>query len=827
MAVYAAVACNFGEMQFVDILLPLHIPRFYTYRVPLEMTNRLAIGMRVVVPLRNKLYTGIIRKIHAQAPAKYQPKDINEILDPEPLLREAVLAFWDWMAAYYLCYPGDVMLAALPSLFRISSETRLLMHPDYIAKQEELSDDAFMVMEGLETNGELTLADVQRILGRKNVIPLLRDMAERKWVLTKENLQQGVKEKREVQLRLATHLLADEAALRKVFEELEKAPKQLEALMYLLHLAPDGSAVARKKLLKDERIAPAALKALVDKNIVEQAFVRIDRLPLQADHIVTESNLNEAQSKALSQIKKAWETKAEVLLHGVTGSGKTLLYVHLIREQLLAGKQVLYMVPEIALTTQLIERLRHFLGGEIGVYHSRFNDQERAEIWQKVADGRLKMVLGARSAVFLPFNDLGLVVIDEEHDASFKQDDPAPRYHGRDAAIMLAKRQNAKVLMGSATPAIESYFLARSGRYGYVRLDTRYSGVALPEMLLADIRTEKRENLMKADLTFTLFQAITDTLARGEQVILLQNRRGYVPYTECSVCGWSPECPNCDITLNYHKMAHQWRCHYCGHKTQPTPSCQACGSTALTTRGFGTEKIEEALGILFPEASIGRLDQDATRKKNAYAQLIRAFENGSLQILVGTQMVSKGLDFENVTLVGVLNADLSLRMPDFRAQERTFQLIEQVSGRAGRRDKKGCVIIQTSQAKAPIFSMLLAHDYDSFADSQLQERLQTQYPPYVRLIRIIIRHKIAEVVDKLGEELAKRLQVALQHRVLGPATPVIGRIRQEYIRELLIKLERDKLDPAKVKAFLLEQLEWMESEPRWKGMRIVLDVDPA
>jgi primosomal protein N' (replication factor Y) len=827
VAVEAAAACNFEGMQFADILLPLHIPRLLTYRVPADINSRLVVGMRVVVPLRNKLYTGIIRQLHTKAPVNYQPKEISDILDPEPLLSETVLAFWDWMAAYYLCYPGDVMLAALPALFRISSETRLMVHPAYLPDQDSMSDDAFLVMEGLETNGELTLADVQRILGRKNVIPLVRDMVECQWVLTRENLQQGVKEKREAQLRLATHLLADEGALRQLFEELEKAPKQLEALMLLLHLSPDGSAVARKKLLKDARITPAAIKALVDKKIVEQELVRIDRLPLKSDENINESSLSDAQNKAYQQIIKAWETKAEVLLHGVTGSGKTLVYVKLLREQLEAGFQVLYMVPEIALTTQLIKRLRHFLGGDIGVYHSRFNDQERAEIWQKVADGRLKMVLGARSAVFLPFTKLGLIIIDEEHDASFKQDDPAPRYHGRDAAIMLAKRHAAKVLMGSATPAIESYYLARSGRYGYVRLDTRYSGVALPEMILADTRLEKRENLMKAELTFTLFQAITDTLARGEQVILLQNRRGYVPYTECSLCGWSPECPNCDITLNYHKMAHQWRCHYCGHKTQPTPSCQACGSTALTTRGFGTEKIEEALEILFPEARIGRLDQDATRKKNAYAQIIGAFENGSLQILVGTQMVSKGLDFENVTLVGVLNADLSLRMPDFRAQERTFQLIEQVSGRAGRRDKKGCVIIQTSQAQNPIFSLLLAHDYDSFADSQLQERLQTQYPPYVRLIRITIRHKVEAVVESLGQELAKRLQIALQHRVLGPATPVIGRIRQEYIRELLIKLERDKLDPAKVKAFLLEQLEWMESEPRWKGMRIVLDVDPA
>ncbi len=814
--------------RFADVLLPLHIPKAYTYRVPDDWPEQLEPGMRVVAPLKKKLYTGIILRLPADPPVHYEARLLESLLDTSgPLLPPASLVFWDWMAAYYVCYAGDVMLAALPSLFRISSETRLLLHPDYVQDTRELSDDEFMILEALDVNGELTVSDVQRITDRKNVIPLLRDMADRKLLLTIEALQGGYKEKREAFVRLSATLLADEAALRQCFETLERAPKQLEALMYYLHLRPSGERISKKELLKTDQVGSPALTALLEKKILEQELIRVDRIPLKADAATGEFPLSLHQEQALVKINNHFIDKAIVLLHGITGSGKTLLYVHLIRKQLAAGKQVLFMVPEIALTAQLIERLRRFLGGEIGVYHSRFNEQERAELWQKIRQGELRVVLGARSAVFLPFQELGLVIIDEEHDASYKQDDPAPRYHARDAAVMLAHQQGARVLLGSATPAIESYYLARSGRYGYVRLDERFGGIRMPEIRLADIRLESRERLMKADLTGSLYNAIADTLEKKEQVILLQNRRGYVPFTECSICGWSPGCPNCDITLTYHKLAHQWRCHYCGHKELPVASCKACGSHALVTRGFGTEKIEEEISILFPDAQIGRLDQDATRKKHAYGQIIRDFEQGKIQILIGTQMVSKGLDFDNVTLVGVLNADMSLRVPDFRAQERTFQLLEQVSGRAGRRAVQGQVIIQSRNVKEPIFALIQTHDYDAFADGQLQERQQHDYPPYVRLIRITLRHKVFETVEKAGQELTSRLQHALAHRVLGPATPAIARIRQEYIREILLKLERDKLDPAKVKSFLLEQLEWLETDTRWKGLRVVLDVDPA
>lgn len=812
---------------FADVLLPLHIPRAYTYSIAADWSQVPEPGMRVVVPLKKKLYTGIVLSTHNQMTATYTPRPIEGILDQQAMLQPATLAFWSWMAAYYVCYPGDVMLAALPTLFRIGSETRLLLHPDYVTDSQETTDDEFLILEALEVNGELTVADVQRIVDRKNVIPLLRDMADRKLLLAIESLQGGYKEKREAFVRLSAGLLADETALRTIFDQLERAPKQLEALMYYLRQRPNGERIAKKELLKTDKIGAAAVAALIEKGVFELELIRVDRIPLANDKAQGEFPLSPHQEAALKQLRHNFETKAVTLLQGITGSGKTLLYVHLILEQLAAGKQVLFMVPEIALTAQLIERLRRFLGGEIGVYHSRFNEQERAELWQKVNQGELRMVLGARSAIFLPFQELGLVIIDEEHDASYKQDDPAPRYHARDAAIMLAQQQGARVLLGSATPAIESYYLARSGRYGYVRLDERYGGIQMPEIRLADIRLESRERLMKADLTGSLYNAIADALDKKQQVILLQNRRGYVPFTECSICGWSPGCPNCDITLTYHKLAHQWRCHYCGHKELPVASCKACGSHALVTRGFGTEKIEEEISILFPEATLGRLDQDATRKKHAYGQIIRDFELGKIQILIGTQMVSKGLDFDNVTLVGVLNADLSLRIPDFRAQERTFQLLEQVSGRAGRRDIQGLVIIQSRNVKEPIFKLLQEHDYDTFADAQLQDRQQHAYPPYVRLIRLTLRHKDFEKVEKAAVELTSRLQHVLAHRVLGPATPGIARIRQEYIREILIKLERDKTDPAKAKGFLQEQIDWLETDSRFKGLRVILDVDPA
>ena len=817
-------------LPFAEILLPLHIPTTYTYAVPAELGGRLQPGQRVVVQFgKTRLYTGLVWELHDRLPAAHQPKFIVDVLDEEAFLLPVLQDFWKWLASYYLCFQGDVMQAALPAVFRMGSETIVLAHPDL--EVGELPDgldsqsDAALVLQLLVHKKELKFSDLQQLLGRKNVLPLLRDMMQMQWLVTRESLVGGYREKRESFYRLAADYQSDEA-LQPLLDQLERrAIKQLDLLMNYLFLAQKYGWIERSQLLAREGMSAPALTALVDKGVLEHAKLRVDRLPPSRGRDEA-YGLSNAQTKALTACQQLLAVQKPVLLHGITGSGKTLVYIELIKEAVASGRQVLYMVPEITLTAQLIERLRRYLGAAVGVYHSRFTDDERAELWQQLVDKRIQVVLGARSAIFLPFSDLGLVVVDEEHDASYKQTDPAPRYHARDAALWLAREHAAAVVLGSATPSVESWQLAHQGKYGLVPLYERFGGVQLPDIQLADIRTETRKKLMKADLTGTLYDAIVATLAKKEQVILFQNRRGYVPYTECGDCGWSPGCVSCDITLTYHKLQHEMRCHYCGYRERPVPACKACGSTKLVTRGFGTEKIEEEIAVLFPEAAIARLDLDATRKKNAFANIIRDFEQGKIDILIGTQMVTKGLDFDKVTLVGVLNADQSLRMPDFRANERTFQLLEQVSGRAGRRDIKGRVIIQTREPGRAIFKLVQEHDYEKFAELELIERSMHDYPPFVRLIHINLRHRDLPVVELAARKLAEMLHSRLGDRLKGPSIPAISRLRDEYHREMLLKMDRGKLDPAKVKEFVGLCLFRLETDPQLKGLKVYLDVDP-
>lgn len=817
-------------LPFAEILLPLHIPTTYTYAVPVDLEQELRLGQRVVVQFgKTRLYTGMVWELHNRQPVAHQPKTILDVLDAEAFLPPVLQDFWNWLASYYVCYPGDVMQAALPAVFRISSETIVLAHPDLEAGQlpAELDpqSDAGLVLQLLEHKKELKLSDVQQLLARKNVLPLLNDMMRMQWLVTRESLAGGYREKRESFYRLAA-AFQDDSALQPLCDQLErKAVKQLDVLMNYLFLAQNYGWIERSQLLARAGMSAPALTTLVDKGVLEHAKLRVDRLPPSRGREEAYV-LSESQHKVLSACEQLIAAKKPVLLHGITGSGKTLVYIELIKQAVAAGKQVLYMVPEITLTAQLIERLRRYLGAAVGMYHSRFTDDERAELWQQLVDKRIQVVLGARSAIFLPFSELGLVVVDEEHDPSYKQTDPAPRYHARDAALWLARSHDAAVVLGSATPSVESWQLAHQQKYGLVQLQERFGGVQLPDIQLADIRTETRQKLMKADLTGTLFDAIQATLEKKEQVILFQNRRGYVPYTECGDCGWSPGCVSCDITLTYHKLQHEMRCHYCGYRERPVPACKACGSTKLITRGFGTEKIEEEIAVLFPDAAIARLDLDATRKKNAFANIIRDFEQGKIDILIGTQMVTKGLDFDKVTLVGVLNADQSLRMPDFRANERTFQLLEQVSGRAGRRDIKGRVIIQTREPKRAIFKLVQEHDYEKFAELELIERSLHDYPPFVRLIHINLRHRELPVVELAARKLADMLHSRLGDRLKGPSIPAIARLRDEYHREMLLKMERDKLDPAKVKAFVGQCLFALETDPMLKGVKIYLNVDP-
>jgi primosomal protein N' (replication factor Y) len=840
-----------ADAQYAEILLPLHIPGTYTYRVPDALVASVQVGVRVVVPLgRTRLLGGLIWSLHRNPPVKGTVRDLIEVLDDQPVVDERMRKFWEWMSAYYLCFPGDVMQAALPSAMRLSSETRFVRDPDFDAEAfhqtyPPSSDEALLLRSlialeeddgpieeataervKLDLRHSMAQAQVQQLLGRKLVGGLLRRLVAQGFIRAGENFDQPYKEKSVRYYRLA-EAYKDDAALRALMNEAERrSPRQSDLLITYLQESPDRGWVARSKLVDKNRPFAEALKAMVEKGMLHETSFRVDRVPVLVGR-GDAYRLSDRQRQALEETEQAWMQRRPVLLYGLTGSGKTLLYVDLIRRNLADGEQALYLLPEIALTTQLLERLSRFLGTGIAMYHSRFSDAERAEIWQQVADGHARVVLGARSAVFLPFRKLGMVVVDEEHDASFKQEDPAPRYHGRDAAMVLAATHGSRVVLGSATPSMESWYLATTGKFCLVRLEERYGGIHLPQIHLVDLLAEKRANTLKGELSGALCTAIQKRLDRQEQIILLQNRRGYVPYTECADCGWTPGCTDCDITLTFHKTRHRMACHYCGFQAIPAPACPACGSVQLKTRGFGTEKIEEEVLQVFPNIRLARLDQDVARKKHAYADIIGRFEEGQIDLLVGTQMVAKGLDFERVTLVGVLNADSGLKIPDFRAQERTFQLLSQVSGRSGRRLVRGEVLIQSRQPRHPLFQLVQEHNYTGFVAAELAHRSAHGYPPFVRLIRLSIRHRQEATASRAALWLANELRRLMGPRVTGPSVPTIARIRNEYHRELLLKIERGGPDLTVVKRGVMDAVTALEGSSLGHQCRIWLDVDPS
>jgi len=838
------------DTGYADILLPLHIPGTYTYRVPPALMSSVQVGLRVVVPLgRTRLVAGLVWSLHHNPPVKGTARDILEVLDDRPVVDERMRKFWEWMAAYYLCYPGDVMQAALPSAMRISSETRFIRHPDFDADAfqkayPDSSDEALLLRHlsarvgedeaseptktedfRLDVHHSMGQVQVQNLLGRKLVGGLLRRLIAQGFIQSGENLSEKYREKRVRCYRLAEAYQSDEA-LRNLLNEVERrSPRQTDLLMAYLQESSERGWVSRAQLLDKRKLPAVPLKAMVEKGFLDESSFRVDRVPVLMGR-GEPYQLSARQIQVLEEMQQAWLRRQPVLMYGWTGSGKTLLYVELIRRNLAEGEQVLYLLPEIALTTQLLERLRRYLGTGIAMYHSRFGESERTEIWQQVADGQARVVLGARSAVFLPFRKLGIVVIDEEHDASFKQDDPAPRYHGRDSALVLAAAHNSRVVLGSATPSLESWYLASSGKYCLVRLEERFGGIQLPQIHLVDLLAEKRNGTLNGELSGSLCAAIQKRLDRKEQIILLQNRRGYVPYTECADCGWTPGCADCDITLTFHKTRHRMACHYCGFQAIPAPACPACGSVQLRTKGFGTEKIEEEVQQIFPNIRLARLDQDVARKKHAYSDIIKRFEEGQIDLLVGTQMVAKGLDFERVTLVGVLNADSGLKIPDFRAQERTFQLMSQVSGRAGRRHVRGEVLIQSRQTRHPLFHLIQEHNYPGFVEAETGSRQAHGYPPFMRLIRLSIRHRQEAMVARAALWLAGELRRLIGPRVTGPSVPSIARLRGEYHRELLLKIERGGPELSVVKRCVMEAVVALEGTPLGHQCRIWLDVDP-
>jgi len=814
--------------QFVEVILPLPLAGTFTYRVPRDLEANIQIGKRVVVPFgRRKLYTGIILQIHDRPPTAYQAKYVDDVLDDQPVIFKAQLAFWDWMRQYYMCHLGDVMNAAIPSGLKLSSESRLTIHPDFDGSMDDLEDEEHDILEALQHTDFLKMEDLAQLVRKTHIHRLIRQMSERRIVVQYEEIQQKFKPKKEIIYRLA-EWLEDKEKLEDIFEALNRAPKQLEALMQFLQCSRTSKQkgiVKRQILVGDSGASDAAINQLIKKDILIKNAVEATRLVDKSSWAKHGIVLTPNQDKAFEELSHELIDKDAVLLYGVTGSGKTEIYIQLIQEHLTNGNQVLYMLPEIALTTQIIYRLQEHFGKKVGIFHSKMSDNERVEVWKKqLSDEPYDIILGARSSLFLPFKKLGFVILDEEHEHTFKQHDPAPRYHARDAAAFLCKQAGAKLLLGSATPSIEAYYNGKRDKIGLVQLNERYGGIQLPHIELCDLTVERKADSMKGPFSSQLLQRIKETLDRRQQVIIFQNRRGYSSFLQCNNCGWVPDCINCDISLTYHKYSQDVRCHYCGHGDKAPQICPRCKSTYIKTKGFGTEQIEEELSLHFPEIKIARMDLDTTRGKHSYARIISDFEEQRVQILVGTQMVTKGLDFDHVGLVGILNADGLLNYPDFRAFERAYQLMAQVSGRAGRKGRRGLVVVQTSDPQHFIIEQVVKNDYEGMYEAELAQRKQFRYPPFIRMITITIKHRDRDVVDKASDVLASALRHVPDKLLLGPEYPLIQRIRNKYNKQIILKMGGQNIKQRKERIF--EIIREVHSQKEFRSVFFQPDVDP-
>lgn len=821
---------------FADLILPLPLPGFYTYRVPFEMNNQLHRGQRVVVQFgKKKIYTALVYSIHQNVPKNFQPKYILSILDEKPIVNEKQFSFWEWMVNYYMCRPGEVMNAALPSSLKLASESRLVLNPDFNKNYELLSEKEYLVAEALEIQKKLSLQEISKIVEQQKIIPLVKTLIEKKVALLEEEIQIKYKPKKEVCVRLKEEY-SNEAELQKTLDKLSnKAYKQMELLLTFLQMNrftdDPQKHISRPKLLEKAGASAIQLQALITKGILETYEITQTRLKdFEHSTSVDSIILSENQIQCLNDIKESFKNKNVVLLHGITSSGKTELYIKLIQETIDAGQQVLFLLPEIALTTQVINRVRKYFGKQVGVYHSKYSNDERVEVWYKILNTSndsitepYKIVLGARSALFLPYSKLGLVIVDEEHDSSYKQTDPPPHYNARDAAIYLAQLYGAKVLLGSATPALETYHNTISSKYGLAELHKRYGDIELPEITIANIKEQSRQKRMKSYFSIELFDLIKQALKNKEQVILFQNRRGYSTRIECNDCNWIPQCKYCDVTLIYHKQANLLKCHYCGYSTNVPHECPACKSTNIHTKGFGTERIEEETAMVFPGVNIARMDLDSTRNKYAYHQILNDFEDRKTQILIGTQMVTKGLDFDNVSVVGILNADQMLSYPDFRAHERSFQLMAQVSGRAGRRSKRGKVVIQTYTPDHPMIQLALQHNYTAMFNQQLIQRRQFNYPPFTRLIQLTLKHKDTDTLNAAAAYLTHNLRLLFHKKVIGPEYPMVSKIRNLYLKNILLKLDKDG-QVQKHKERVMQMI--LEMNKKFSSVIVSIDVDP-
>ncbi len=815
-----------SKVTYIDVILPLALAQQYTYAVPFDMVDQLIIGKRVLVQFgANKFYSAIILQIHHQKPIGVEPKLIDSIIDQEPIIDQKALSLWKWIASYYMCTLGEVMAIALPNGLKINSETTIVLHPEFEGDFSVLKGKEVLLAQALSSQKKLFWAEIQKLLQKKSVFNEVKSLVQHGVALYYEELQQKYKPK--IESFISLHPFYQEKQnLKILFEELSRAKKQVEALMHFAAIARTNNKTAKANLIK-VGVSSSTIQTLIEKEIFIEHKEEVSRLLAKEIEQLIDHQLNEGQQIALTKCLEHFKNHKTVLLEGITGSGKTHVYFELIKKSLAENKQVLYLIPEISLTVQLIQRLQKVFGNEVGVYHSKYNSAERVEIWNKVIKQEYKIIIGARSAIFLPFSQLGLIIVDEEHDASYKQMDPAPRYQARDASIVLASLHQASVLLGSATPSIESFYNTSIDKYELVKLDERYAKVDLPLVHILDMKHMTETRQVVSHYSYELINQIKKTIELKEQIILFQNRRGFSQYITCKVCGWIPKCHQCDVSLTYHKFADYLACHYCGYKTQTKKKCQACASEEMIIKGFGTEKVEDEIQALIPTARIDRLDLDSVKSKNGHAAVIEKFEDQETDILIGTQMVTKGLDFSHVHLVGVILADQLLFFPDFRAVERAFQLLVQVSGRAGRSKNRGQVYIQTFQPNHPVFPMVQKQDYYAFYAHEIYNRKQFYYPPFCRLIYIQIKNKEVDLVNKAAADLVILLKKSVNHFVvLGPTIPPISRLKNYYLRDIVIKIEKGKVDLHEVKMLIKQAMHEVQSNKEYKNTYITVDVDP-
>lgn len=812
---------------FVEVILPLALDKTFTYQVSETEFHFIKPGMRIAVPFgKSKIVTALALETHQNQPLLYEAKEIFQILDETPLVNEFQLKHWQWMAAYYMCSIGEVYRAAMPSSFLLESETIISVNTENSEQETQLTDDEFLIFEALQQQSSLKIHDISNILNKKTVFPIIQKMLDKKIITVQEEILEVYKPKQVRYIRLHSDYSSNES-LSVLLESLTKARKQSDVVLAYFQLTTvEKKPITAKTLIDKANSTASVLKALIEKGVFEEYYLTQDRTDYLGNQEEKELHLSSAQQQAFDSIHTVFLEKDICLLHGVTSSGKTEIYIKSIQKVLDSKKQVLFLLPEIALTTQLVSRLRNYFGNTIAVFHSKYNSNERAEVWHQVLNQspKAQIVIGARSALFLPFSNLGLVIVDEEHEQNFKQIDPAPRYHARDAVTVLSQFHQAKVLLGSATPSLETYFNTQNSKYGLVELFERFGNIQMPEVLLVDLKDKYFRKRMKGHFSDTLIENITEVLSKGEQVILFQNRRGFSPLLECLTCGHVPQCPNCDVSLTYHKYRNQLRCHYCGHSIAKPTHCHSCSSVDLTTKGFGTEQIELELAELFPNRNILRMDQDTTRGKFGYEKIIDKFQNREVAILVGTQMLAKGLDFDNVSLVGVLNADNMLYFPDFRAFERSYQMLTQVSGRAGRTGERGKVVIQTYNPNHAIIQQVTHNDFSGMYKEQLYERHVFQYPPYYKLIRITFKNKDFEKVKESALWMYQVLKQNLDVPILGPEEPMVNRIRNEYLRTILIKIP-EKTSVPQTKKTIRKIVNSFDAISNYRSVKVILTVD--